>query len=71
MITNKWIKIGESVKDAPVWSPGAFARYAVMEYVKSNGMREYKEVLMATWGYSGDPAIIRSQKEPIIEATHG
>lgn len=49
MSIDKWVKIGEVSKSAPLWKSGLYAKYAVMEMIKPNGDRKYKEVLIATW----------------------
>ena len=48
LVTGRWVKIGEVVK-LPAWRSGVHqSRYAVMEYRKTNGMRKYKEVYIAS-----------------------
>jgi len=59
MKTGEWVKIGEATKLPPVFKGGNYAKYAIMEYIYSNGFRKYKEVLMCTWS---DNLIIESQK---------
>ena len=46
---EEWVKIGEITKSAPAFKRGVYSRYAVMEYIKSNGDRKYKEVHIATY----------------------
>lgn len=60
MIVQEWVKIGEVVKSAGFFQSGLYARYAVMEFIKANGDRDYKEKLMCTWGESQD---VKSQPE--------
>jgi hypothetical protein len=54
MKTEQWVKIGETVKSASMLRLGLYAKYAVMEFIKENGDRKYKEVLIATWSESVD-----------------
>lgn len=49
MNTDKWVKIGEVIRRDSYFRSGLYANYAVMECIKSNGMRKYKTVLIASW----------------------
>jgi hypothetical protein len=56
---DKWVKIGEVYKRGMFRS--LYAKYAVLERIKEDGMREYKEVYMAS-DDSQQPAL-KSQHE--------
>lgn len=43
---DKWVKIGEVYKH--VMFRSLYAKYAVLERIQEDGMREYKEVYMAS-----------------------
>lgn len=62
MKISEWVKIGEVVKSSPWYRLGIYARYAVMEYIKTNGDRKYKETLICTWTES---ISIESQKQSV------
>lgn len=51
MKKNQWVKIGEVVKDSVLFRTN-YSRYAVLELVKENGKRRYKEVYMASDTYN-------------------
>jgi len=52
MKTKQWVKIGEVVKSAFPFHSGLYARYAVMEFIKENGDRKYKQVFICSWSES-------------------
>jgi len=49
MRVNQWVKIGEVVKSAGMFKSGLYGKYAVMEYIETDGCRKYKEILICTW----------------------
>jgi hypothetical protein len=51
MKTNQWVKIGEVVKDSVMFRNN-YSTYAVLELIKENGDRKYKEVYMASDTYN-------------------
>lgn len=49
---EQWVKIGEVVRSSKMFANGIYARYAVMEFIETNGMRKYKEIRICTWTQS-------------------
>jgi hypothetical protein len=46
-VVGKWVKIGEVYKSGGMFQ-ALYKKYAVMERINEDGMRDYKEVYMAS-----------------------
>lgn len=62
---KQWKKIGEVTSDKGKY---LYNKYAVMEHVKANGDRQYKQVFMCGWdSWLNVPTIESAPEDPLKE----
>lgn len=62
-VIGKWVKIGEVRRTGQFLIRGLYARFAVMERIDKDGMREYKEIYMAS--DDAETPVLKSQSDEL------